>query len=302
LSIKDLEKEVFPASAVSFLKEQINFLRARRLINQYANIDHLCFRVSSKDEYLKAKTLLSEYAELLVETNINGRPIATYKLDQPLKAEDHWIDLIELPAPKAGKIHQTSFEHIEVVYPFAFDTLIEQFPDLRFDTKSTKKLINGELKLINDRGQIKFHHQSLHSIIRLEHLELFSKLSQDQAFIDLSNSYDYVLYGNDLLGQKILSCPLSILVFSDEKELKQDLKDILQSLSQNFRIDLKLQHSRDPLPQSYLQFLLAEQLLKIDASLGHLYRELFTSGEWVEWIDGSNQVLFDRLDAGAGPA
>ena len=58
--------------------------------NKKYDCDHLCWRCASKDEYIKICKLLKsgdDYGELLIETMIQGRPIATFKLGEPVKVD-----------------------------------------------------------------------------------------------------------------------------------------------------------------------------------------------------------------------
>ena len=49
--------------------------------------------------------------------------IATVKLYEPIIYRDRHINIIEIPAPKVGKIAQNEFEHVE----FVIDTSFEHF-------------------------------------------------------------------------------------------------------------------------------------------------------------------------------
>ena len=57
--------------------------------NKY-DCDHLCWRCASKEEYIKICSLLKSgvgYGELLIESMIQGRPIATFKFREPVKVD-----------------------------------------------------------------------------------------------------------------------------------------------------------------------------------------------------------------------
>ena len=58
--------------------------------NKKYDCDHLCWRCASKEEYIKTCNLLKSgdgYGELLIESMIQGRPIATFKLSEPVKVD-----------------------------------------------------------------------------------------------------------------------------------------------------------------------------------------------------------------------
>jgi predicted metalloenzyme YecM len=109
-------------------------------------IDHLCYRVTTEELYTTRKDEFEQFGILLVESMVNGRLIATYKLHKPIVFKTWRIPLVELPAPKAGKPFATGFEHIEVVCD-----------------ASTK-----EHEVEMDGCAIKFHHRTLEDIIAEE--------------------------------------------------------------------------------------------------------------------------------------
>ena len=63
-------------------------------------LDHMCWRVETEEQYEEYKEELSKMGELLVESEVKGRMISVYKLDKPLVYGERVIDVIELPAPK----------------------------------------------------------------------------------------------------------------------------------------------------------------------------------------------------------
>ena len=48
-------------------------------------MDHICYRCESKEEYLFIISSLIKYGELLVESMIGGRPISVILLTQPIR-------------------------------------------------------------------------------------------------------------------------------------------------------------------------------------------------------------------------
>jgi uncharacterized protein len=63
-------------------------------------LDHMCYRVESNEEYdvAKSKFMGDLQSRLLVENIIGGRMIATYKLKTPYVYHGRPIDVIELPS------------------------------------------------------------------------------------------------------------------------------------------------------------------------------------------------------------
>ncbi len=133
------------------------------------DIDHLCFRTESNDHYQDIKNEFASFSNMLIESPVNGRLIATFKLNSPWKFGDHFIDLIEVPAPKKGKVTKPGFEHIEVVIDKSFDELAIHYKNkFSFEDYSKPKFFNPELVTELKSGAIKFHHQSLENVINIE--------------------------------------------------------------------------------------------------------------------------------------
>jgi predicted metalloenzyme YecM len=159
----------FLTKAEQFLNEQLKLIKTLRLDLQDWQVDHLCYRVESRQRYEEMKVFLNSFATLLIESMVGGRLIATFKLERPLKSNQGKTSLIELPAPKKGRDDHEGFEHLEIVTPLSFDDLQGQYPNLDF--KESRKLndFNNELKLkLSERTQVKFHHMSLERVIEIE--------------------------------------------------------------------------------------------------------------------------------------
>jgi uncharacterized protein len=144
-------------------------------------IDHICFRCSSNEEYIDITSrITSEHIGiLLVEGIIGGRPISTVLLSKPYIYENWSIPCIEITSPKAGKVHQSGLEHIEVVIGDKEDGFLhskekllkftEQYPLIEFDLKAIDKEVNADVSLaLEGVGSIKFHVKSLRDVCNYE--------------------------------------------------------------------------------------------------------------------------------------
>ncbi|MCB0550239.1 MAG: VOC family protein [Phaeodactylibacter sp.] len=129
-------------------------------------LDHLCYRVESIQRYQELKASLSEMGELLSEKEIGGRPIAAFKLKDPLQYKSRRIWCLEIPAPKAGSFYPEGYEHAEFVIRQCFPDFIGQYPAANFDTKALIKRVNPEVRLQFEGFSVKFHRQSLEYVIR----------------------------------------------------------------------------------------------------------------------------------------
>ena len=149
-------------------KDQIN-------VNPY-ELDHICYRVSTKERYEQYKLHIQKHGVLLSETSIGGRPISTYKLHSPIifipKQESTYsrreIYLLELPSPKQNSPYPDGLEHAEFVIPHLFEEFITMHPHIEFDTKDITKPINPDIRIKYSTFSVKFHHQSLEYVIKEE--------------------------------------------------------------------------------------------------------------------------------------
>ena len=154
--------------AIEFLNKLFQKIEEHRIDLKNWEIDHLCYRTSTHEKYLSTKELFQNLGQLLTESDVNGRPIATYKLEKPIIFDKWIIDLVEVPAPKQGKTVRDGFEHIEIVVDETFESILKQYPHLNFNQKGLTKSLNPELEIEFDDTAIKFHHKSLEHIINIE--------------------------------------------------------------------------------------------------------------------------------------
>ncbi len=159
----------YEAEAQGFLNRLFSHLdEARVRLEPHWDIDHICFRVESRERYETRKIEISKFANLLIESKVKGRMISTFQLREPIIFSDYAIDVLELPAPKLGKVVNEGFEHIEVVCDQTFAELQTKYERLDLDTGGMNKVFNSELEIIFGPENIKFHHSSLASVVRLE--------------------------------------------------------------------------------------------------------------------------------------
>lgn len=136
--------------------------------DELAMMDHVCYRVETEQRY---QELLSEFAKraiLLSETEVSGRMIATFELNEYLNAGGWTVPYLELPAPKDGSPYLEGFEHAELIVIGGLDRFIERHPDLKFSTKGMGKILNPEAGLKAAGISVKFHEQPLGAVARIE--------------------------------------------------------------------------------------------------------------------------------------
>jgi ubiquitin-conjugating enzyme E2 J2 len=151
--------------------------------------DHVCWRTETFQEYselVDALRTLPDDCTLLVESVVGGRPIATFRLMDPICANPNYtIDVIEIPSPKSGRPYKTGLEHVEFVicnhqstmnddkHRTVLDEFVRKHPDLDWDLKARDKEINPDVALpvkLTDFGTccVKFHLTSLANVIEAE--------------------------------------------------------------------------------------------------------------------------------------
>lgn len=166
-----LNEEKFILDSQTFLEKAFGELKAKKLLNTmdpHWFIDHLCYRTVDEVNYQEMKKIFSTFGELLIESDVNGRLISTFKLHRPILFKGWTIPLVEVPAPKAGKKTIEGLEHFEVVCDVSFEEIKKRFSKCKMDEKGLSKKLNPELEVEFGDFAIKFHHQSLEVVIEIE--------------------------------------------------------------------------------------------------------------------------------------
>lgn len=136
--------------------------------SELAQMDHVCYRVETMARYHEMLTTLGKTGVLLGETEINGRPIATFELDEYLQAAGWVVPYVELPAPKKGSPYPEGLEHAELVVVGSLDRFLQRHEGLPFSYGGIGKSINPEAGLKADGISVKFHEQQLGAVVRIE--------------------------------------------------------------------------------------------------------------------------------------
>ena len=129
-------------------------------------LDHVCYRVETEEQYEGLKTQLHLLGELLTESLIGGRPIATFKLFEPIQYKGRKIWCLELPSPKAGSPYPKGYEHVEFVIDQPFNEFMGRYSALPFKTKGMSKEVNPEISREYGDLAVKFHHHTIEYVIR----------------------------------------------------------------------------------------------------------------------------------------
>lgn len=146
----------------------------------FVQIDHMCYRTTSTENYEDKKSELTSVAKLLGETLINGRPISTFRLNEPVIHSPWRIDAIELPAPKAGSEHQEGLEHVEFVLFDDIPTFLKKYEGKPFEMRAADRGINPEIGIQLGELSVKFHLLNLPTVVYLEHKLGMDDIRDDQ--------------------------------------------------------------------------------------------------------------------------
>ncbi|WP_373767530.1 VOC family protein [Glaesserella sp.] len=95
-------------------------------LHQYP-IDHLAVRMNSDEIARQWKVMLLTGSTLLKESEVNGRPIGLFNLNQPIIFCGQAVSVIELPFPKGKTYPKEGWEHIEAVFPMSEGETVDQW-------------------------------------------------------------------------------------------------------------------------------------------------------------------------------
>jgi len=162
-------------------------------VSQYY-ADHVCWRTETMEEYTELVSALRASVEnftLLIESEIGGRPIATFQMAEGIPFGDRMVDVLEIPAPKDGSPYRSGLEHVEFVISLKDDSqaasspvndnthetklndFMAKHPGFVWNTKAKDKEINPDVSLqveLDEFGacSVKFHLLPLAEVIKYE--------------------------------------------------------------------------------------------------------------------------------------
>ena len=171
----EMDLNNFFSEAAIFIEKLLVSLENVKVDVSHFEMDHICYRVETEEQYFALANQLKTVSKLLVEDSINGRLISTFKLESPVKWATRSIFLIELPMPKHGSSYKLGFEHAEFVVGAYVDLkeFVLKYPAIAWDISALAKKINADVRIELDasyenRMSAKFHHLSLEKVIELE--------------------------------------------------------------------------------------------------------------------------------------
>lgn len=278
------QNQILNEASVFLTKAFSQFAGLNFKLENHWHIDHLCYRTASDEQYNKLKNSFAQFSELLIESEVNGRLISTFKLFQPVTFYEWEIDLIEVPAPKLGKKTIDGFEHFEIVCDLTFGEIKNKYSGSKFEESGLNKDFNQELELIFDGFAIKFHHLSLESLINIEKNELLMSAIKKSNVLNALKPFSPLVAGTFPLGIISKNSDVDILVSSKDLGLiketilknfnflpeficteksKNALPSIVCSfIYEGFKFEIFAQALPTVQQQAYLHFLAEERILK----------------------------------------
>jgi predicted metalloenzyme YecM len=218
--------------ALPFLERTFKLLNDKGVKLDHWEIDHLCYRTSSTQNYQEALLYFKTLGQCLTESLIAGRPIATIKLSKPIRFKSYIIDLIEVPAPKDGQVIQEGFEHFEIVTDRNFSYIEKKYSHLSTSLVRKNNILNPELTLkLDQSSSVKFHYKSLEHVINLEQQDFVLSFLKKTDFIKSYASYSPCLSG---------TLPIKIATKESDLDVLLNAKDITKLL-QKIEVDFSSQ-------------------------------------------------------------
>lgn len=154
-----------------FVQQQLDRVAALWVEIKWMLIDHICIRVDSDTLYdLISRELAQKYTWVWWEKMVWWRRISIFDIhDLQLTLQNPYDTLLELPAPKTKHNYPNWLQHIEIVYAWRLEELLEKHPDLHWDKSWFEKEYNRDLAIwFDDMSEVKFHEQSLREVLSHE--------------------------------------------------------------------------------------------------------------------------------------
>jgi predicted metalloenzyme YecM len=146
--------------------------------SELSMMDHLCYRVETRDRYQDMLKRCTQVATLVGESDVNGRMIATFEFKDYLHVSGWTVPYLELPEPKNSSPYPEGLEHVELVVVGNLEKFLERHQELPFSYKGIGKSINPEAGLKAEGISVKFHEQQLGAVVRIEKQLGITKVEQ----------------------------------------------------------------------------------------------------------------------------
>jgi uncharacterized protein len=136
--------------------------------SDFVQMDHMCYRVPTFEKYQTKKKEFLTVGKLLGEAQVNGRPISTFRLKNPVHHDQWRIDALELPAPREGAVTSEGLEHVEFVLFDSLDNFLKKYGHKQFNMNAATRSVNPEVAFRLPSYTVKFHLLNLPTVVYLE--------------------------------------------------------------------------------------------------------------------------------------
>ncbi len=147
--------------------------------DELSQLDHLCYRTETMEEYHRAIKTFGLLGVSLGEVEVEGRPIAVVRLDEPIVSGGWTVDFLEVAAPKTSSPYPSGLEHAEFVTRGLLTDFEQRHQELPFKRDAMNRTVNPELKFREHGISVKFHQLNIGAVIRIE--EALAKEAARQA-------------------------------------------------------------------------------------------------------------------------
>jgi predicted metalloenzyme YecM len=152
-----------------FIRKILQKLQELKIEVSDLDMDHIGYQASSDHDYDKLRAEFDKIGKRVSEEIVGGRRVGIYKLFKPLQYRQYANTAIELVAPKDGQVCPSALEHVEFVLKEPFQSFMEKYPNISWDTSAISQSDFPMIKLKLDKDlQVKFHLTPVLDIINLK--------------------------------------------------------------------------------------------------------------------------------------
>jgi len=136
--------------------------------SELSQLDHLCYRTETIEEYRKALKDFESLGRNLGEVWVEKRPITIIALSEPIISGGWTVDFLEVAAPKPTSFYPSGLEHAEFVTRGLLSDFALRHAELPFETNAMDRVLNPELKYRQNDISVKFHQLNIGAVVTIE--------------------------------------------------------------------------------------------------------------------------------------
>jgi predicted metalloenzyme YecM len=136
--------------------------------DELSQLDHLCYRTETMEEYQKVLIDFKDLGRNLGEVMVEQRPISVIALSVPIVSGGWTVDFLEVAAPKPSSLYPSGLEHAEFVTRGLLSDFEARHRDLPFIKNAMSRVLNPELKYRESGISVKFHQLSIGAVTTIE--------------------------------------------------------------------------------------------------------------------------------------